>query len=142
MLRAFWATIAANMSQGRLEVFVDQIALPEAEARSFWKRFSSHMETNKGDLAGFAAAEGLSSVHPETRAGKAVLVASRTAAQRPYEGGGDPAPRSRGRLGRGSRGAPPRPAVATRKQRGRGRQKQKNTARGRGVSWWQRGRIS
>jgi hypothetical protein len=141
MLRAFWATIAANMSQGRLEVFVDQIALPEAEARSFWKRFSSHMETNKGDLAGFAAAEGLSSVHPETRAGKAVLVASRTAAQRPYEGGGDPAPRSRGRLG-GARAGRPLAPLSPPENRESGVQKQRNTAGERGVSWWQRARLS
>jgi hypothetical protein len=69
---------------GRLAVVVDGVPLPEAEARAFWERFSAHMDASKGDLAGFAKAEGLSSVHPEMRNGEPVLVASRSAPQRPY----------------------------------------------------------
>jgi hypothetical protein len=67
-----------------LAVFVDGTPLPEPEARAFWARFSAHMDQHKGDLAGFALAEGLASVHPESRRGQAVLVASRSSAQRAY----------------------------------------------------------
>jgi len=67
-----------------LAVIVDGVALGDDEARAFWRRFSAHMEANEGDLAGFAKSEGLASVHPEMRAGRAVLVASRTAPQRAY----------------------------------------------------------
>jgi hypothetical protein len=95
----------------KLEVLVDGVALPEEEARAFWKRFSDHMETNKGDLAGFAKAEGLASVHPAMGPEGARLVASRSAPQRPYapvregggggsqksQGGGKPSKRRRGR---------------------------------------------
>lgn len=68
----------------RLAVTVDGQPLPEAEARAFWERFSAHMETHKGDLQGFAKAEGLASVHPALGAQGPMLVASRTAAQRAY----------------------------------------------------------
>ena len=67
-----------------LKVIVDGVALPDQEARAFWQRFSAHMESNKGDLAGFAKSEGLSSVVPETGGGGAVLRASRTAPQPAY----------------------------------------------------------
>src|SRR5579884_1673425 len=67
-----------------LRVLVDQVPLPDDEARPFWRRFSAWMEEHPGDLAGFAASEGLASVHPEVHDGHPVLVASRTAAQRPY----------------------------------------------------------
>jgi hypothetical protein len=42
------------------------------------------MEAHPSDLAGFARSEGLASVFPEVHAGGPVLVASRTASQRPY----------------------------------------------------------
>jgi hypothetical protein len=58
--------------------------MAEEEARAFWGRFSAHMEAHRGDLAGFARAEGLSSVHPEVRDGVPLLVASRSAPQRGY----------------------------------------------------------
>lgn len=67
-----------------LAVYVDGAALPEAEARAFWQRFSDFMEDNRGDLAGFAAKEGFVSVHPGVENGRPVLYASRSAAQRPY----------------------------------------------------------
>jgi hypothetical protein len=67
-----------------LTVLVDGVAMPEAEARAFWERFSAHMDANKGDLAGFAHAEGFASVHPEMHGGGPVLVVSRTAAQATY----------------------------------------------------------
>lgn len=67
-----------------LRVLVDGIALPEAEARALWKRFSDHMEAHKGDLAGFAQAEGFASIHPAMGADGAELRASRTQAQGPY----------------------------------------------------------
>jgi hypothetical protein len=72
------------VSPGRLAVIVDGAALPEEEARALWGRFSDHMDAHAGDLAGFARNEGFTSVHPEARSGVAVLVASRTEAQRPY----------------------------------------------------------
>jgi hypothetical protein len=67
-----------------LGVVVDGIALPDDEARAFWKRFSTWMDEHPGDLGGFARSEGLSSVHPEMQGGSPVLVASRTAAQGAY----------------------------------------------------------
>ncbi len=77
-----------------LRVLVDGTSLPDGEARTLWKRFSDWMEEHPGDLGGFAAAEGLASVHPTMQGGSPVLVASRTAPQRPYSsaatGGGEP----------------------------------------------------
>ena len=67
-----------------LAVIIDGIPLDEEPARAFWARFSAHMEAHKGDLAGFAKIEGFASVHPEMRAGRAVLVVSRSTPQRPY----------------------------------------------------------
>jgi hypothetical protein len=67
-----------------LRVVLDGVALPDDEARAFWKRFSAWMDDKEGDLAGFARAEGLASVHPEMREGRAVLTGSHTAPQRPY----------------------------------------------------------
>ena len=68
----------------RLKVLVDGVAMPEEQARGFWKRFSAHMEANKGDLAGFAKAEGFASVHLTMGPGGAELHVSRDAPQKPY----------------------------------------------------------
>ncbi len=103
----------------RLSVMVDGAEMPEAEARAFWKRFSDHMEANKGDLAGFAKAEGFASVKPVMSAAGPELVVSRSAPQTPYKkaehasqlarsndgspkvhGGGPPSSRNRGKHGR------------------------------------------
>jgi hypothetical protein len=67
-----------------LRVLVDGVALSDDEARAIWRRFSVWMDANVGDLAGFARSEGLASLHPEMHGTSAVLVASRTASQRPY----------------------------------------------------------
>jgi hypothetical protein len=67
-----------------LGVLVDGVAMAPEEARAFWERFSAHMETNKGDLAGFARAEGFASVHPSLGPAGPVLLASRSSAQKPY----------------------------------------------------------
>jgi hypothetical protein len=88
---------------GRLGVIVDGVAMPEEEARAFWERFSAHMDEHKGDLAGFAHAEGFASVHPEMRSGAPVLIVSRTAPQRAYAN----APQRGGGSGSGS--PPPHP---------------------------------
>jgi hypothetical protein len=100
--------------RGKLAVKIDGEALPEAEARAFWERFSAHMEANKGDLAGFAKAEGLASVHPGLDAGGPVLLGSRSAAQRAYvsvakgsgegEGGGSSGHQGGGRASSNPRG--------------------------------------
>ena len=93
-----------------LAVYIDGSPMPEADAKAFWQRFSDFMEANKGDLAGFAAAEGFASVHPGVENGRPVLYASKTAGQRPYapvtrEGSGG----SAGRHEPGNRGSgPPR----------------------------------
>ena len=71
------------MSAG-LGVFIDGEPMPRDEARAFWGRFSAYMEEHKGDLAGFARQEGFASVHPAMKDGQAVLLASRSAAQKPY----------------------------------------------------------
>jgi hypothetical protein len=73
-----------------LRVLVDGTPLSDDDARAFWKRFSDWMEEHRGDLSGFARAEGLASVHPEMHASGPVLIASRSAQQRPY--GVAPAP--------------------------------------------------
>ena len=49
-----------------LAAFVDGVSLPEPEARALWERFSLYMDAHKGDLGGFARAEGFASVRPET----------------------------------------------------------------------------
>ena len=67
-----------------LRVIVDGTPMAEPDGRAFWQRFSAWMEEHKGDLAGFARAEGVASVHPEVHDGEPVLVASRTAPQKPY----------------------------------------------------------
>jgi hypothetical protein len=67
-----------------LRVLVDGVFLSDDEARTMWQRFSTWMDGNKGDLAGFARAEGFASLHPEMHGGSPVLVASRTAGQKPY----------------------------------------------------------
>jgi hypothetical protein len=67
-----------------LRVLVDGTPLAEPVARAFWQRFSAWMDEHKGDLAGFAKAEGLASVNPELHGGEPVLVASHTAPQVAY----------------------------------------------------------
>jgi hypothetical protein len=67
-----------------LRVVVDGEPMPVEEAIAFWKRFSAWMDEHQGDLGGFAKSEGLASVQPEMHSGAPVLVASRTAAQKPY----------------------------------------------------------
>jgi hypothetical protein len=67
-----------------LKVFVDGVPMPESEALAFWRRFSEHMEANRGDLAGFAKKEGFASVHPMTGPEGAELHASKRDPQRPY----------------------------------------------------------
>lgn len=67
-----------------LAVLVDGVALPDDQARELWERFSTWMEEHRGDLAGFAAREGFASIHPGVDGGRPVLLASKTAAQRPY----------------------------------------------------------
>lgn len=67
-----------------LKVKVDGVLLPEEEAKALWARFSAHMESNRGDLLGFAKAEGFASVQPAVEGGKPLLVASRTTPQGPY----------------------------------------------------------
>ncbi|CAN5750888.1 hypothetical protein BH09MYX1_BH09MYX1_08190 [soil metagenome] len=67
-----------------LRVVVDGKPLPEDEARALWKRFSDHMEEHKGDLGGFAKAEGFASVQPAMGDEGAELRVSRSKTQAPY----------------------------------------------------------
>jgi hypothetical protein len=69
---------------GPLRVWVDGVLLAEPDARALWNRFSAWMDRHSGDLAGFARSEGFASVHPEIHGGSPALVASHSAAQRPY----------------------------------------------------------
>ncbi|HXN32597.1 MAG TPA: hypothetical protein VN894_12075 [Polyangiaceae bacterium] len=91
-----------------LRVLIDGTPLADDEGRAFWKRYADWMEAHRGDLGGFAQAEGLASVHPELRGGGPVLVASRTEPQRPY--GVAPARDAQGRAPAG--GPPARRAAA------------------------------
>jgi hypothetical protein len=68
---------AAAPPKPRLAVRIDGKELPEDEAREIWIRFSLHMDEHEGDLAGFAAANGWSSLSPEYQRGQAVLVVTR-----------------------------------------------------------------
>lgn len=84
---------------GGLAVLVDDVPMGEEEARAFWQRFSDWMEEHKGDLLGFARAEGFASVHPGVHDGRPVLRASHRDAQRAYapvreDTGRSPGPRS------------------------------------------------
>jgi hypothetical protein len=67
-----------------LGVLIDGVPLGDDEARAFWARFSAHMDSHKGDLAGFAKNEGVASVRPALDEGRAVLVVSRTGTQPAY----------------------------------------------------------
>ena len=114
-------------AKGRgLAVFVDGAALAEDEARAFWARFSAHMEEKRGDLEGFARAEGFASVHPEIRDGAPALAVSRTAPQRKYANARDASETVAARPGgsrvvhsggRASAGAPPAHSKSSRKKR-------------------------
>lgn len=71
--------------KSRLAVTIDGTRLSDDEARALWERFSDWMEDHRGDLAGFAAAEGLASIHPGVDGGLPVLIGSKTdTTQRPY----------------------------------------------------------
>ena len=87
----------------KLVVRVDGALMPEEEGRAFWARFSEHMEKNKGDLAGFARAEGFASVRPALGPDGPELLVSRTAAQQPYARAGSSAgsPATQGHAPRG-----------------------------------------
>lgn len=88
-----------------LSVTVDGEPMEPDAARAFWKRFSDHMDAHKGDLAGFAKAEGFASVHPAVGADGPILVVSRTAPQAPYRNvsSGSGAHQGPGRSGGGKR---------------------------------------
>ncbi len=67
-----------------LAVKVDGEPMADDAARAFWKRFSDHMEVHRGDLAGFAKAEGFASVHPAVGESGPLLEVSRHAPQGAY----------------------------------------------------------
>ncbi|MEJ7729724.1 MAG: hypothetical protein WKG00_10945, partial [Polyangiaceae bacterium] len=71
------SAIPGGPPRSRLAVVIDGVAMGDDEARALWVRFSQYMDEHQGDLAGFAASEGLSSVVPEHRKGQAVLVVTR-----------------------------------------------------------------
>lgn len=58
-------------------MLLDGRPLPDDEARTLWQEFSRHMDEHEGDLAGFAKHKGWSSVKPEHREGRAVLVVTK-----------------------------------------------------------------
>lgn len=68
----------------RLAVLIDNVPLGDEESRALWTKFSEHMDTHRGDFAGFAKQHGYYRVSPEARNGQAVLVIYTTeAASRP-----------------------------------------------------------
>ncbi len=87
---------SGGQAGARLGAVIDGVAVPEDAARELWRKFSEYMEAHKGDLGGFAKAEGFASVHPRSDGGRAMLVFSRTAVQEPY---GAPAAPSAGQGG-------------------------------------------
>lgn len=70
-------TAPAAPTQPRLGVEVDGTEVGEAEAREIWTAFSSYMDVNEGDFAGFARTKGFAEARPEHRAGRAILVLRR-----------------------------------------------------------------
>ncbi len=98
--------------RSNLAVLVDGVPLPPEEARELWQRFSDWMEEHRGDLAGFAAHEGYASVFPGVDQGRPVLLASKSAPQRPY----GPAQQAASRSG-GSEDRHDRPAKSRSGQR-------------------------
>lgn len=59
---------------GRLGAIVDGKELKEVEARELWAEFSAHLDEHQLDFKGFAAKKGWSSIKPEHKGGRAVLV--------------------------------------------------------------------
>lgn len=112
-------TTPPSKGRSNLGVLVDGVALPEEDARALWERFSAWMEEHRGDLAGFAAREGFASVHPGVEAGRPVLLASKSAAQRPYGPATSVAQPGGGGGGSGARHGGPR------RDRSRGRKSKK-----------------
>ena len=70
-------TASKSPDRPTLAVLIDGMALSDDEARELWTKFSTHMDANEGDLAGFARQHGFASVAPEYRKGQAVLVVRR-----------------------------------------------------------------
>jgi hypothetical protein len=99
-----------------LTVLVDGVPMAEAEARAFWARFSAHMELHKGDLGGFAKAEGFASVKPALGPVGPQLLVSRTGAQAPYANAKDAGP-ARSQSGSSAPQANPRRPPKNRKKR-------------------------
>jgi hypothetical protein len=64
---------APNARRAALAVEIDGQALDPADAQAIWQRFSDFMESG-GDLAGFAAQEGVASVVTQIRAGAPTLI--------------------------------------------------------------------
>lgn len=81
-----------GLAMPTLTVLVDGVPMPEAEARAFWERFSAHMELHKGDLGGFAKAEGFASVRPALGPSGPQLLASRSGTQTAYATAKDAGP--------------------------------------------------
>jgi hypothetical protein len=87
---------------------IDGALLPEKAARDLWARFSVYMEEHRGDLAGFARQEGLTSIRPSFEAGAAILLGSHSEAQVPYRNvssESDPPAQDPNRTVRSSRGS-------------------------------------
>ena len=88
-----------------LQVRIDGEALAQEPARALWARFSSHMDANRGDFDGFAAAEGYRSARVAVEQGKPTLfLSSSEQASAPEPGGGGRGGgKRRGRRGGGKR---------------------------------------
>lgn len=59
---------------GRLAAIVDGKELKEPEARALWQEFSAYLDEHQLDFKGFAAVKGWTSVKPEHKGGRAVLI--------------------------------------------------------------------
>jgi hypothetical protein len=63
----------------KLAGIIDGVTMTDDAAKLLWKEFSEHMDANRGDMIGYAKKRGWSSVLPEYRGGKAVLIVKTTA---------------------------------------------------------------
>ena len=59
---------------GTLAAIVDGKELKEPEARALWEEFSLHLDEHQLDFKGFAEKKGWSSIKPEHKGGRAVLI--------------------------------------------------------------------
>jgi hypothetical protein len=57
-----------------LAVMINGVFLEDGPARQLWTEFSAYMDIHRNDFDGFAKSRGYTSIKPEHREGRAVLI--------------------------------------------------------------------